>query len=772
MTATLRSHVRRHTALLAALGLVAAVLLAPGGTAGAHQSGLEHGGEGSGLGVVGHNDLQPGDGREGLTGHMEVLGDHAYVGEGTNGGTAFQWNKTPRCNDTDAPVPDEYSVKVVNLADPSDPQVVAEIPARGPDVTLEPEFTLVRDIAVLDVEPVTGDTGAFTGDLLAVAQESCSQTGAGAVGVNFYDITDPANPEFLGRDERSVGNTHTRHVSLVQVDDPGDPDDGRVYSLEANQGGFAGGIHVVDVTVPNAPAPIGTFDRPQVEGAFTTGECRPFGFAQGVTANEAGTRAYAAYQDHGLFVLDLDDIPAASGTDPLPQLDVVDHVPRGADEEGNSFRFTPNDGETAALATSEDLNPADTTVTVDNGSAADFVEPGGDTPGEFRGCEAVWGKPLYTQDTPSVDGEVAFALDGGCDPADYPTGKSDYIALTTRGGEDDDTGGICTFDEKARTASAQGAVALLIHNSTDDHHGDGSGVLFSPDSVEPVDAGVDIPLAMITQEAGLEIRDSIAETSTAITATIGDSADTWGALDIFDLTGSSASKAATYGTANTTSLPNSDELFHIVQAEWDGDRAVAAAMSDGVRVLDLSDPSAPQEVASFVPQGVSDPTGNYPAVPLVVDVAVFGDLVLATDINDGLYVLGEVPAECTIVGTFGDDTLQGTDGDDVICGLGGDDTITAGDGDDTVLGGDGDDVVDGEQGDDTLDGEGGDDLVRGGRGVDGLTGGDGADTLDGGRGDDTLDGVDGVEGNDALDGGLGADSCAADPGDAVTNCES
>ena len=66
-------------------------------------------------------------------------------------------------------------------------------------------------------------------------------------------------------------------------------------------------------------------------------------------------------------------------------------------------------------------------------------------------------------------------------------------------------------------------------------------------------------------------------------------------------------------------------------------------------------------------------------------------------------------AECTIVGTNGDDFLKGTNDDDVICGLGGDDIIVGRGGEDALYGGSGDDVLVTDASDTTVDGGRGDD---------------------------------------------------------------
>jgi Ca2+-binding RTX toxin-like protein len=153
------------------------------------------------------------------------------------------------------------------------------------------------------------------------------------------------------------------------------------------------------------------------------------------------------------------------------------------------------------------------------------------------------------------------------------------------------------------------------------------------------------------------------------------------------------------------------------------------------------------------------------------------------------------PAECTVLGTAGNDRLQGTGGEDVICGLGGNDVLSGSGGNDTLYGGSGNDSLAGGPGDDQLRGEAGSDTatyksagagvradlasrvatghgtdslssverlvgsryrdhLRGSRQANVLSGAGGADRILGGGGRDTLRGN---SGNDYLNGGRGAD---------------
>jgi hypothetical protein len=62
--------------------------------------------------------------------------------------------------------------------------------------------------------------------------------------------------------------------------------------------------------------------------------------------------------------------------------------------------------------------------------------------------------------------------------------------------------------------------------------------------------------------------------------------------------------------------------------------------SDGLRVLDISDPANPREVAAYVPPAARNPLrAVFPDQTLVWGVSLMGDLVLLSDINSGLHVL-------------------------------------------------------------------------------------------------------------------------------------
>ena len=126
-------------------------------------------------------------------------------------------------------------------------------------------------------------------------------------------------------------------------------------------------------------------------------------------------------------------------------------------------------------------------------------------------------------------------------------------------------------------------------------------------------------------------------------------------------------------------------------------------------------------------------------------------------------------AECTVIGTAGNDRILGSRGNDVICGLGGNDVVVGGGGRDLVDGANGADRLNGGSGGDLLLGLRGNDRLAGGAGRDGLGGGAGRDVLRGGRGADRLSGRRGPDvlyardrARDRVVGGPGRDSARVD----------
>jgi hypothetical protein len=127
-------------------------------------------------------------------------------------------------------------------------------------------------------------------------------------------------------------------------------------------------------------------------------------------------------------------------------------------------------------------------------------------------------------------------------------------------------------------------------------------------------------------------------------------AASWTFQRVFDTSSLAQPKLlSTFGTESA--VPGNDGrvatdgVYSVHNAVIDGDLEYAAWYSDGVRVVDLSDPTRPVEVASFVPppsparQTAATAQGGRRDMPLVWGVTRWKDLVLASDMNSGLWVI-------------------------------------------------------------------------------------------------------------------------------------
>jgi hypothetical protein len=136
-----------------------------------------------------------------------------------------------------------------------------------------------------------------------------------------------------------------------------------------------------------------------------------------------------------------------------------------------------------------------------------------------------------------------------------------------------------------------------------------------------------------------------------VMAAVGNGSEaSWTFQRVFDTSSLAQPKLlSTFGTE--AAVPGSDQkvatdgVYSVHNAVIDGDLEYAAWYSDGVRVVDLSDPSRPTEVASFVPppsrarQTAATARGGRRDMPLVWGVTRWKDLVLASDMNSGLWII-------------------------------------------------------------------------------------------------------------------------------------
>jgi hypothetical protein len=613
------------------------------------------------LRLVGHTDL----GGAGLNGDVTVIGTTAVVAAGMMAAAGVHANLY---NPLPCPA---VAVKLVDLADPARPRVVGTIPVPA-------------GVAAHGVSAAPVRTPAFTGDLLAVALTMCSAAGSTLDrGVEYYDITNPATPQLLGRyradddivradsvprcgpppqfsGTRCASSQHS--VSLIQRAD------GRVLSLSLEPGAAAsrfpsGDLRVVDVTDPRSPIQIGAFP-PAGTPIFSNNGCRPFTAGHGAAFTHGGTRGLLAFYDGGIFVLDLDQ----PGIGQLGQFT----YPDTRAVEGS-----------AAYVAAARVNGRDLAVV----SEADFIGPstsfqvsGADSAtASMFACEAVFTlydqsnrAQLHRQPGHQLSGPLAY-IGRGCpvsrsgdmmhgemamstsEADSYLSDVRGHIAVIDRSRQPIQpavgTGSGCSVADRVRHAQSQGAIGVVLMQTSTS-----APQAFSPDG-DP--AGITIPVIMIDKGDGDALRTRLCPALVAgrcaptarVNGTMRSEQGEWGAVRVVDVTDPAVPRErGVYRTPNSRIFPPRDlgvisPQRPVVRAHF----AVVPWNSDGVRVLDLTAPT-PREIAAFVPPDVADPGGVLPAKAYVMSVGVVSlpargpaaaarDYIVVSDLNSGLYVV-------------------------------------------------------------------------------------------------------------------------------------
>lgn len=257
-------------------------------------------------------------------------GDFAYVGT---------WSDP--CSGT--------GVKILDVSDPSQPALVATAAAYP--------GTSAEDMQVLSV-----DTPDFTGDLLGVGIQQCSDEGFG--GLDLWDVTDPTNPQHLGLYE----NFGVHELSLTERPDG-------VFALLASP--FSepftffffpqtiGDFQLVDITDPSNPVLADDWGALK-DGGFPAGApfipppydcadplCRgdfPAIFAHSTKPSANGMTAYVAYWDLGAVVLDISD-----PTD----ITFIGRTVYPLASDGDTHSAVPNEDDSLLATTDEDFSPID-----------------------------------------------------------------------------------------------------------------------------------------------------------------------------------------------------------------------------------------------------------------------------------------------------------------------------------------------------------------------------------------------------------------------------
>jgi PA domain/LVIVD repeat len=382
----------------------------------------------------------------------------------------------------------------------------------------------------------------------------------------------------------------------------------------------AGDILIVDITNPEAPSLAGEWgvlDDPALGvpyylSVLSGGDARTLGHS--VRANADGTRAYASYWDGGFITLDISD-PSN------PTLLGHTTYPPGA--EGNAHFVDDARGGNLLVAADEDFSPFATVFNITTGPNA----------GEYPAVEGAFTRPIAELDDKAMNGGTTYiglACPGDPVPPAPEDGDplTDEIAVALRG--------VCFFQDKATAAEAAGYDGFIVMN--DEARGDAL-VLMGGSGAVPVP---DLPGFFVGHSTGLKIMGAANQASLVLGSTGAGVAATaefngWGFLRFYNISDpANPVEVSTYATPNTNNEDVALEgTWSVHNPEVEGNTVFASWYSDGLRVLDISKPSAPREIASWTGAGAP---ADAPPVNLW-GVVVHKGLILVSDRNYGLYIL-------------------------------------------------------------------------------------------------------------------------------------
>ncbi|MGH3505824.1 MAG: LVIVD repeat-containing protein, partial [Nocardioidaceae bacterium] len=235
---------------------------------------------------------------------------------------------------------------------------------------------------------------------------------------------------------------------------------------------------------------------------------------------------------------------------------------------------------------------------------------------------------------PSTAGDWAIGIDLGIDPADNPDLLGCFPA---------------TFDHSVRFVDDGmaiygsywdfGAVLLDISDPA-------APVYRSRADIAPPDEDGDVH--SVTQARGLRTLLVNPEDFSPLDCPGDPDFGGWGEVHLFDTADPAAPRhVGTFSTENSRSTRD-DGIYSVHNTEAAPDRqAYSSWYSDGIVWWDFEDRRDPFLRGQWVPPAASDPTGTFPTIPIVWGVYLdrHRDLVLASDINSGLWIIRPMGGE-------------------------------------------------------------------------------------------------------------------------------
>ena len=467
-------------------------------------------------------------------------------------------------------------VAIVDIGDPAQPRLAATA-VRAPGASTE-------DVAVLRL-----NTPAFSGDLLAAGLQRCNLNGP--AGLALVDVSDPANPVDLAIFPTPTASRGVHELDLLAQAD------GRVLALLAAPGSERAGVgdlQIVDVTDPRRPVLIASWGAGQAlgipVGAVRTGLCGVSGaYAHSVRAGAAGRRAYVSSFDAGVLLLDISD-PTA------PRLLSRIFQPDSPDFFEGAFHSAVEGPDGTLLVAQEigyPFGPGPGMLIRAEGGGQSLDAPACVQEGRNTVPEPVSG-PLSV--LASCDGSLAEAR-----------GR---VLLAPAG---------CDLPPLVAQAQRSGVTALVLTDTPDPFAGATIRSLDTPMPRVWVSAASAERLAALAQTA-----------ETAVTIPVQRRV---GGVSVWDIRDpANPAPLSTFHTANAERFPPPDGIYSAHEPVVIGRLAAISWYRDGVRLLDLSAPRRPVEIAAWAGEPGADLAGWW-------GVAVAGDLILGSDFNGELWVL-------------------------------------------------------------------------------------------------------------------------------------
>jgi hypothetical protein len=512
-------------------------------------------------------------------------------------------------------------VDIIDISRPSAPVKIADT-RDHPDTSME-------DMQVLEVggRPVLG-----------VGLQDCNNDptpGVGRSGLELYDISNPRSPQllsFFDVDQFGADVTGVHELDLTTTPS------GRALALLAVPNLEAltfpspstGDLLIVDITNPASPVLVGEWgplDEPSLGVAFYNGvqqggDARTLGHS--ARANADGTRVYVSYWDAGFITLDISDPASPVFRGFAPRTAPNDSYAAG--EEGNAHSVAEARDGQLLVGADEDFTPFHLEFQV---TAPASIA------GQYPALEAVFTPPIVEQPGRSMSGEVVH-VGRGCPPGTpglpggdpYLADPAGKIALIVRG--------LCRFDNKIAWAQLNGAVGAIVYNNTTGQILMGGDNPVQQGSPAVIGTQITIPGISVEQTTGLAMVNAL-DSGEVVTVDASAVFDGWGFLRFFDLRDpANPVQVGTFATANTFNEAVALEgTWSVHNPEIRGSTVYASWYSDGVRVIDITRPSAAREMAFWAGAGAP---ADAPAVN-IWSVVPHGDLLLASDRNFGLYVL-------------------------------------------------------------------------------------------------------------------------------------